>query len=144
MLHVEQFRVDAAVRDQRHGVARDDPQAVPGLSGGERHAGPAGSRSHGRRDPAVGLEPVFLVRRGQLAHPLAHGVLQPRLPNEGGVGLDEDVVDRPFLVVEEQLDDAEAFVDRLEEGAVAQLRFRDPLAGVGLLGNVAKITDDSV
>src|SRR3546814_6371307 len=62
-----------------------------------------------------------LMRRPQRAHALSNRVDQPRLRHEGRVGLKKDVVDRFTGIIEEDLDNAEAFVDGLEKCAVALL-----------------------
>ena len=64
-----------------------------------------------QRDPAVDLEPVRLVRWSELAHPLSGRVHEPGLPLERLVHLQEAVVLRRPVVVEEDLHDAEALVD---------------------------------
>jgi hypothetical protein len=70
---------------------------------------------------AVDLEPVLLMRRGDLAHPAAFGGLDPRLPLEGGVDPEEAIIFRALVLAKQHLEDAEAFVDRLEERAVLSL-----------------------
>ncbi len=68
--------------------------------------GPAGPG-----DAAVGFEPEILMFRPQLAHALAGGVDQARLRLEGGIDLQEPVIDRPLPGVEQHLHDAEAGLD---------------------------------
>src|SRR5215204_1632211 len=45
-------------------------------------------------DAPVDLEPVLLVARLELSHPLARGAVQPCVPLEGRVDFQEAVVDR--------------------------------------------------
>src|SRR5690242_21101570 len=57
-----------------------------------------------------------------------------------GVHLDEAVVDRFLRVVEQHFEDAEPFVDRFEEGAVAvraALRFQLRLLAFGEIGRAS-------
>ena len=69
-------------------------------------------------DPAIDLEPVLFVVRRERAHRLAHGVAEIGLPLEGGVDVEEAIVDRPIRRIEDHLDDAEALIDRVEQLAV--------------------------
>ena len=88
-------------------------------------------------DAPVDLEPVLLVARLELSHPLARSAVQPRVPLEGRVDFQEAVVDRLAHPVEDHLYDAEPLVDGLEERVVLLLRgaqrFLRPLA----LGDIA-------
>ena len=70
-----------------------------------------------------------LVVRGELPHPPARRAAQPRVPREGGVGLQEAVVGRAAVGVDEDLDDAEALVDGREQRPVARLALPQRLLG---------------
>jgi hypothetical protein len=82
------------------------------------------------RDPAVDLEPVLFVRRRELAHPPPGGVHEPGLPLERLVHLDEPIVGRLVGVVEQDLDDAEALVDGVEQHPVPRLALAQRRLGV--------------
>lgn len=80
------------------------------------------NRAAGDRHLAVGAKPVRFVGRCQFEHAFAHRIGQAGLTLETGVDLDEAVVDGRHVGIEDQLDDAEPFVDRVEEGLVLVLR----------------------
>src|SRR5438132_136545 len=70
-------------------------------------------------------------------YPPPLGPAQPGVALEGRVDLQEAVVRRPAAVAEEHLDDAEALVHRLEEGAVALVAVPLGVGGALELGAVA-------
>ncbi len=84
----------------------------------------------GLGDPPVDLVPVRFVRRYQLANGPAEGVVKPRLFLERGVGLQEPVVDRAPLAIENDLDDAEPLVHGLEEPSILLLTLLECLLGL--------------
>ncbi|GJD98058.1 hypothetical protein OCOJLMKI_5297 [Methylobacterium iners] len=73
-----------------------------------------------QRDATVSVEPVSLQVRVELTGPSS---CEPgsRLALEGGVGLDDPVVDCPICLVELHLDEKEPDIDALEERAVTFL-----------------------
>jgi hypothetical protein len=127
-------------RPRRRDVGEQDGHAVVrGAADAERvHVEPAAHRlravleAHrlaGERHVPVGLHPVRLERRHELARRAPDGRGEPGLLLERRVGLEPAVVHRPAGRVEDHLHDAEPLVDRREERAVALLA----LAQRGLL-----------
>src|SRR5215212_6568593 len=89
------------------------------------------------RDPAEGLEPVRFGVRVELERGLALSVCEARQPPERWVRLQDAIVHRPALFVVQHLDDAEAFVDRIEQLAVAFFGLAQRLLGTLAFCNVA-------
>ena len=86
------------------------------------HAFPAILEAHrfaGRGDLSVDAEPKALMIRHQFTNRLALGIRQPGVFRERRIDLDEAIVDRLTGVVVDHVDDAKAFIDRVEERAVA-------------------------
>lgn len=73
----------------------------------------------GSRDPPVGVDPILLEIGTKRPHALADHGREAGLRLEGGIHLDEDIVDRPARPVELHPDDAEADVDGVQQGPVA-------------------------
>ena len=84
---------------------------------------------------AEDLEPVLLVVRAEFGEPFARVVLTEH-PCRGGVRLHVVEVHGPVVLVEEHVDDEEALVDRVEEGAVLRLALAHCLLGPLPLGDV--------
>jgi hypothetical protein len=61
---------------------------------------------------------VRLVPGREVAHAAANGVLEAGLFYEGAVDVEEPVVGRASVLVEQDLDGAEPLVDEIEERAV--------------------------
>ncbi|GJE45825.1 hypothetical protein AEGHOMDF_5025 [Methylobacterium soli] len=74
-------------------------------------------RRAGEGDAAIGVEPVLLVIGREVAHPPADRVPEAGLPREGGIGREEAIIDR-LAARERHLDDAEAGIEGVEQGAV--------------------------
>src|SRR3546814_6077355 len=71
--------------------------------------------------------------RHQGAHALSPRVAEAGMAREGGIGFDEAIVDRLPRIVEDHLYDAEARLDRIEQGSIflrAAMQFLQPCAGV--------------
>ncbi len=66
---------------------------------------------------------MLLVLRPQMPHRATHDGLQPGLPLEGRIDLEKDIVAGLASVVEDNLDDAEARINRIEELAILRLAF---------------------
>src|SRR5262249_40309680 len=75
------------------------------------------------------LEPVLLVRRCDLAHPSSNRVRDAGLLLKDPINFQEAVVDRVVRVIEQYLDHAETFVDRIKQGSVFLLRLAHLLVG---------------
>ena len=101
-----------------------DPQG-PNVEPASKHIGPVlDVRGFSRQgDATVGVEPASFEVWGEVADPAADHV-GAGLAFEGGVGLDDAIVDSPVRIVEPHLDDAEPDVDALEQGAIAALALR--------------------
>src|SRR5688572_1703544 len=69
----------------------------------------------------IDIEPVLLVSRSQLTHALALDGSQAGMTFQRGVGFEEAVIHGALPLVEHHLDDAEPFVDGIEQGAVTGL-----------------------
>ena len=82
-----------------------------------------------QRHPAVQVEPVPVLVRGDLPHPPPGGVRDARLRLERRADLEEAVVDGPPVLVERHLQRAEALLDRVEQLEVARLGVPPPLLG---------------
>ncbi len=76
--------------------------------------------------PAVGIQPGTLQARDDLADPASGHVAEPGMAFERRVDLDEAVVDGEPGRIVAHLDDAEAGVHGLEQGAVARLALGEP------------------
>ena len=74
-------------------------------------------------DFAIELEPVVIVVWYEFSDAFAEGIDEPGMSYECGVRLDESIVDRLVPAVEQHLDDAEPFVERIEECAIARFAF---------------------
>src|SRR5262249_35122620 len=79
-------------------------------------------RLAGQGDPAVDLEPVFFMLWRDFAHQPAGSILDSRLPFERRADLQETIIDRLFVLVEQDLDRAKALIDRFEQGAIVLFR----------------------
>ena len=134
--------------EDRHAARgrRADAEGVHVVPAAERR----GERLEARRlagegDAAIGLEPVRLVRRRELAHRPSDGARKSGLLNEGRVDLEEPVVGRALssLVVrlEQHLDDAESFVDGVVQRAVARLTRAQRVVRLPPRGEVAGRAD---
>ena len=80
------------------------------------------SRLAGGDDLSVDLEPEFLVVRRDLTHRFAGAILNAGLPLEGRVYLEEAVIHRFSLFIEQYFHRTEAFINRVEQRAVLLLR----------------------
>src|SRR5688500_2258695 len=86
---------------------------------------------------SVELEPMLFVLRSHLAHRLAGRAAQAGLLLEGRVGLDEPVVGHRPGVIEDDLDDAESFLDGIEKRPIARFaRSARELSGLDFLGRL--------
>ena len=70
---------------------------------------------------AVDFKPVRFVERGQLAHSLAPRIAQSGLLLKRRIEVQEPIVRRLCLLVENHLDDAKPLVDRTEQCAILRL-----------------------
>ena len=77
----------------------------------------------GQGDLAVGVEPARLDAGNDLADPAALDIAEAGLSLEGGIHLDEAVVDGAARGVEPHLDDAEPGIDGVEQRPVSGLAF---------------------
>ncbi len=94
-------------------------------------------RLAGAQHAAIELDPAVGLARNHFPDLLADDVRNAGMLGVGGVGFDVDVVAERAVRPVEELDDAEAFVDRVEERpvtlfALCQRAFR--LAALGLVG----------
>src|SRR3546814_2756611 len=90
---------------------------------------------------AVNVEPMLFMPRHQRSHALSHRVAEAGMAREGGIGFDEAIVDRLPRIVEDHLYDAEARLDRIEQGSIflrAAMQFLQPCAGVILPAAAAR------
>jgi hypothetical protein len=71
-------------------------------------------RLAGEGDPAVGLEPERIDVRDHFPGGAAVRLDQARIPDEGGVELEEPVIHRPVRRVEDHLEQAHTIAARLE------------------------------
>src|SRR5690606_6499481 len=94
---------------------------------------------HRRED----LKPNVLLKGGDVAHRSSHDAAQPREVFEGRIDLQKTMVDRPSLVVEEDLDDAEPLVDRVEQRAVALLAGPQGVLDALPFGDVDAVDEDA-
>ena len=82
------------------------------------------------RHAAIDVKPVRFVRRGDLAHSAPDGILDPGLPLERRIDLQETEIDGRAGGVHDHLDDAEPLVDRLKKRAIPLLAL--PQSPLGL------------
>ena len=78
----------------------------------------------GEGDATELLDPMRFEHRQQLAHAFAGHIAQSALLLEARIGLQESVVDRMAAGIEQHLDHAEAFIDRVEEACGTAPRWR--------------------
>ncbi len=71
--------------------------------------------------PAIIPKPAHLMARQQFADAFASRAVQASLLFKAWIGLYEALVDGPAAVIKQHLDDAEIFVDRVEESSMALL-----------------------
>ena len=64
----------------------------------------------GQRHTAVNVEPKLVMSGGYFAHPAPGGIFDPRLTLERRAHLQEAVIERLFVLIERDLDRAEAEV----------------------------------
>jgi hypothetical protein len=93
-------------------------------------------RLAGAGDTSIGIDPEAVQPRHQFQRRPAGGVRQAGMPLESRVHLDEAVIDRLSLLVEDHVDDAKALVDRFEQGAVALLAGAQFFRGAHAVGRV--------
>ena len=74
-------------------------------------------------DFPISIEPKLFMRWGKLTDPFPHGIVHPGLLFKCGVDFDESVVGRLAGGVEDHLDDAEAFVHRVEQAVIEHIAF---------------------
>ena len=79
-------------------------------------------RRAGGRHGAVEPEPGRIEVRHELAGALSERIREPGVRLERRVDLDEPVIDRGALRIEDHLEHAESLVDGLEQRAIALLR----------------------
>src|SRR5437899_3302724 len=104
-------------------------------------------RLPGQSNLAVNLEPVLLVRWGDLPHPPSNGVLDAGLLLKDRIDVEKAVVNRLVRVIEQDLDHAETLVDRIKQSAVLLLGLAHLPVGVfersdPLFGETCQIDDD--
>src|SRR5262249_47783757 len=87
------------------------------------------SRLAGRSNLPVNLEPVLLVRRRDLAHPSSNCVRDAGLLLKDPIDFQKSVVEHVVRIIEQYLDHAETFVDRIKEDSVLLLRLAQLLVG---------------
>ncbi len=96
--------------------AASSSQRPVASSSRSKRIGLAGSQHAGiELDPTVGL------RAHHLAHLLADDIGNAGVSGVGGIGLDVDVVAERAVRAVDEFDDAEAFIDRVEQRPVAPL-----------------------
>ena len=96
----------------------------------------------GQGNPAIGGAPLVLDIGLESSHGLADRLDKAGLLDEGIIAFDEQVIDRLARIVEDHIDDAEAFVDRLEQQLVTLVRLAPPLAVMAFPGDVAQADHD--
>ena len=101
------------------------------------------NRLAGAGHPRVRFEPVCLERRYQLPRRMPHGIREAGLLHERRIGLEVEPILRPVLRIEEYLDDAEAYVDRVEQCAVLCLARAQPLLRLHSAGHITPENGDA-
>src|SRR5699024_4030220 len=84
-------------------------------------------RLPGACDVAIDLEPARFMVRNQFAHPAPGCIMHAGMPFERRIDLQEPIIDRFSVIVEQHLDDTEAFVHRLHERLVSVLALTEIL-----------------
>ena len=90
------------------------------------------------RHAAVELDPAIRLVGHHFPHLLPDHVRDTGVGGVGWVCLDVNVVAQRAVGSVEELDDAEALVDVLEQGAVARLAFAQRLLGAPTVGDVKR------
>ena len=98
-------------------------------------------RTAGAEHVAVELDPAIRLIGREAADRLADDVRDAGMPLIAGIGLDMDVVAQRSVRPVEELDDAEAVVHRVEQGAVTGLPFAQGLLGLLAVGDVEHGSD---
>ena len=99
-------------------------------------------RLAGEGDVPIGVEPVPLQIGREIADPAA-GDIGAGLLHEGGIGLDDAVIDGA-AALEPHLDDAEPDLDALEQGPVACLALPERHFPPHALGDVVALDENAV
>jgi len=79
------------------------------------------------RDLAIGFVPEVFVGGVDLAHRLADGIHETRLPSKGRIHFQNEIIDRATLIVVQHLDRAEGLVERVGQSPMQMLAFSQAL-----------------
>ena len=94
------------------------------------------------RDPAIDRDPLVLDPGFKRAHRLADRIGQPGMADKGIIGFEEDIVARRAIGIELHLDDAEAFIDDIEQQLVARIGLAAFLARQVFAADIADACHD--
>jgi hypothetical protein len=98
-------------------------------------------RLAGQGHLAINLKPMGFMRRGQVAHQLAPGIMQAGLPFKRGIDFQEAIIHGVVLRVENHFDDAEALNHCVEQGAITRFGLSDRRLRPFNISNVADYGD---
>src|SRR5262249_50759897 len=93
-------------------------------------------------NPAVTLEPMVFMLWRDFAHPSAGGILDSRVPFKRWADLQETIIERLFVLVEQDFDRAKTLVDRFEQRAVILFRLAQFRLGALALDELTDLAAD--
>src|SRR3954471_10437473 len=89
-------------------------------------------------DTTVNIKPMLLMLRDKFANRFSNRVRQPGLLLEGAIHIEKPIVRRIATLIENHLDDAEPFLDRIEQRAVTLFTEPQGIFSVFLPSHVAQ------
>ena len=95
-------------------------------------------------DLTIDFEPEFFVMRRKFEHRFTCRIAEPGLPDKCRIRFEETVIVRLARLVEQNLDDAEAFIDRSEQVTVLFFRRSQGVLGLALANDVRSLPGEQI